>query len=135
MGMDDKTKKAMAAAEKAKAREAAKEAAKAVREKNKADKKKEAETREPVTEVPEFRDAAGNLFKYTRRDFPKSKEGSLGWCDYQIQNWTERKKQVELRGDPKKRKLDKLQKLREQLAELEKELGGEDIPEAEGDGE
>jgi len=80
------------------------------------------EKAEEVTVVPELRDEAGNLFKLKGKDFPKTKEGRIAWCDYQIARWQEKKLAVEKRDDPAAKKLAKLEKLKKQLSDLEKEI-------------
>lgn len=98
----------------------------AKKEQDKADRQKAAEERKAaqgnLTENPAFRDEGGNLFKLRPTDFPKTREGRVGWCDYQIEKWTDKKAQVEKQADPKARKLAKLEKLKAKLAELEAEL-------------
>ena len=78
-----------------------------------------------VSAIPEIRDAEGRLLKLKGKDFPKSKEGKLAFCDYQIARWDDKKKDVEAKYDPKKKKLRKLEKLQAQLAKLEAEIASE----------
>jgi len=89
---------------------------------NKVAKKEKAKDTRPV---PEIRDKEGNLLKLKPKDFPKSREGKVAYCDYQIARWGEKKVKAERAADPKARKKAKVEKLKAMLEKLEKELSAE----------
>jgi len=81
---------------------------------------------EGATEVPKFFDEAGHLLKLKSRDFPRTKEGKMAYCDYQIERWKSRKQRVTVQADPRQRKLRKIEKLREMIEKLEAEVSAEE---------
>lgn len=75
---------------------------------------------------PATRDKAGNLLKLRPADFPKTTGGKLGYIDYSIEKLEAKKEHTVAMADPQKKKKAKRDKLKEQLAQLEKELREEE---------
>jgi hypothetical protein len=93
------------------------------KEAEKSGEKKEPKVKKPeATKVPDLKDKKGNLLKLRPSDFPRSKEGRMAFCDYQIAKWTDKKDKYSKGDDPRAQKLAKLEKLKQKLDELEKEL-------------
>ena len=86
-----------------------------------------------VTAIPATRDKDGFLLKLTRAQFPKSKNGLLAFCDYQLEKWGERRLSVMRRDDPKTKMLRRREKLLAKLAELEAEIDEESDGDDNGD--
>ena len=81
---------------------------------------------EGLSEVPKFFDETGQLLKLKSKDFPRTKEGKMAYCDYQIERWKAKRERVRIQADPRQRKLKKIEKLKGMLARLEKEMAEED---------
>ena len=70
-----------------------------------------------------IKDERGRVITKLRiTDFPNTREGRVAWAEFQIAKWTEqRDRYKKFFGDAGK-KAARLERLREQLAQLEKEL-------------
>lgn len=75
-----------------------------------------------ITAVPDIRDKEGNLLKLKGNDFPKTKDGKLAYCDYQIEKINVKKVDIESNYHPEKKKMKKIERLKAQLLKLEEEL-------------
>jgi hypothetical protein len=78
-----------------------------------------------VSQIPKIKDEAGKLLTLHGRDFPKSRDGRIAFCDYQIARWQAKKERVAIAADPKARKMKKIAQLKEMLAKLEEEVSSE----------
>lgn len=87
-------------------------------------KKQAVSTAEP-TAIPKFMDGAGKLLTLHGKDFPKTRDGRVAFCDYQIARWQAKKERVSISADPQARKLKKILRLKEMLAKLEQEVTSE----------
>ena len=89
-----------------------------------ADSAKNGNATKPVDDrpIPEFRDKDEQLKKLKASDFPKTKEGKLAYCDYNLERWKDKRKAVEKGLDPKAKKMKRREKLLAQLAALDEEL-------------
>lgn len=64
-------------------------------------------TRE-IIEIPEFYDTEDNLNRLKRSEFPKTKDGNVAFCDYNITKWKILRKKAEAgQGNKKKARLEK----------------------------
>lgn len=84
----------------------------------------------PVTEIPAFRDAAGELRPLRAKDFPKTKAGRQALFNFRAEyfesiasHWRQRATDIDKADDPKYQKEMKRKRLLQQLAKLEAELG------------
>jgi len=93
---------------------------------NKKGQQKVEKKAEGPKEIPAFKDEEGKLVKLSAKNFPKTKEGRMAFCDYQVLRWTAKKDRISKAGDPKQKKLAKIEKMKAMIAKLEKELGGDD---------
>ncbi len=75
--------------------------------------------------IPDFRDADGKLLDLKAKDFPKTIEGELAYCNYQIAKWSERKKQIESASTPMYKMRLRREKLLAQIAMLDEEIGAD----------
>jgi hypothetical protein len=82
----------------------------------KAEKSAKAKDTRPI---PVFKDKDGALLKLRRKDFPKSKEGRMAFCDYQIARWADRKIRVGKQSDPNAKALKKFESYKKKMVELE----------------
>jgi len=87
----------------------------------KADAKAKAKA-EKERKLPEIKDSEGLLRKLKSSDFPKTKEGKMAYCDYNIEKWTVKKTAVEKGADPKTKKLKRREKLLSALKELDESI-------------
>lgn len=85
-----------------------------------------------VTQIPEIFDEKGNLKSLKSKDFPRSKEGRIAFCEYRrqlylaaAQEWEKRKEEFVRADDPVFQKQRKVEKLKAQLLKLEQELAAE----------
>lgn len=82
----------------------------------------------PVTEIPAFRDANGNLNSLKPKDFPKTREGKQAHFAYKAEMFRELSKEFDLKaqgiekaGDPAFQRERKIERMRKLLAKLEAE--------------
>lgn len=88
------------------------------------------EEHEAVTEVPEFYDEDGVLKRLKGSDFPKSTEGRMAHCDYQIEVIKAKKAKIAERDDPQAKLKRKLERYKKLISDLEDELAGDDDEDA-----
>jgi len=79
-----------------------------------------------VTVIPDFVDKDGELKKLKSKMFPKTKEGKMAYCDYQIKRWEVKKVAVEKGTDPLEKKKRRIEKLKKTLAILDEEVAAEE---------
>lgn len=78
-----------------------------------------------VTVIPEFRGKDGALLKLKGRMFPKTKDGKIAFCDYQIARWQSKKDSIAAKSDPATKAIRKIAALKAKLALLEEEAAKE----------
>lgn len=61
---------------------------------------------------------SGVLRKLTRKNFPKTKEGRMAWCDYMVIVWNNKKSVLSRSEDPADKLREKIKKLQDKLASL-----------------
>jgi len=69
-----------------------------------------------------FVDQNGKLLKVKGAAFPRTKDGRLAYCDYNIARWEARKVNVLKASDPLAKKRAKVEKIKATLLVLEAEL-------------
>ena len=72
--------------------------------------------------IPAFKDSEGQLKKLRRTDFPKTKDGKIAFCDYQIARWEIKKVASAKTLDPMAKAKRRREKLLKRLAALDAEM-------------
>lgn len=74
--------------------------------------------------IPEFTDSKGTLIPLKRSEFPKTREGRMAFCDYNVEKWMRMRVQAEKGPDSNKKK-DRLEKKLAAMQKREAELMAE----------
>lgn len=82
----------------------------------------------PVTEIPQFKNADGTFASLKPKDFPRTREGRKALCQYRAavydsisKEWLKKAEDIDHQDDPKHLRQRRIEKLRAQLAALEKD--------------
>lgn len=81
-------------------------------------------TRPDTRPIPKFFFKDGKISKLKKAAFPKTKEGSLAFCDYMIAKWGAKKEAIRTKKsiDPRSKLIRKKEKMQAKLEQVNKEL-------------
>jgi hypothetical protein len=74
--------------------------------------------------IPQFKDDNGQLVmtKLKGKDFPKTREGRIAYCEFQSMKWLHKGELEAGKGDPTQKKINKINKLKQMIELLQKEV-------------